>query len=167
MYSPLPDVLRIAENLLFNGATLAKRTKLSVVDIMSALKLRLHSTISMFKNVIYCQMYGDFIGNCILPLVDYIFIKYVERQALTSFPEPPKISICHGDIFCAINSLRIDEFLQHINCISPNIQFIVEIENPSLPFLNVQKTNTSNNHISKTHTHQPIFAVQDSLPSTS
>ena len=35
---PVPDVLKIIENLLLNDAVLAERTKLSVADIMSALK---------------------------------------------------------------------------------------------------------------------------------
>ena len=50
--------LRIIENLVLNDATLAERTKLSVVDIVSALKLCLHSTIFTLKDVFYRQISG-------------------------------------------------------------------------------------------------------------
>ena len=68
-------------------------------------------------------------GSGISPVVANIFMEYVERQALTSFRKPPKIWIRYvDDIFCIINYSMIDEFLQHINSISSNIQFTVEIE---------------------------------------
>ena len=117
---PVPDVLRIIGNLLLNDAVLAQRTKLSVADIMSALKLCFHSTIFTFKNVLYHQICGAPMGSCISPVVANIFKEHVKCQALTSFREPPKIWICYLDIFCVINYSTIDEFLQHINSISPN-----------------------------------------------
>ena len=88
---PVPDVLRIFENLLLNDAVLAERTKLSVVHIMSALKLCLHSTIFTFKNVLYREICGVPMGSCNSPVVANIFVEYDERQALTSFQEPPKV----------------------------------------------------------------------------
>ena len=106
-----------------------EHTKLSVADIMSALRLCLHSTIFMFKNVLYCQICGAPMASCISPVIANIFIDYVECQALTSFREPPKIWIYYlDDIFCVINYSIIDELLQHINSISPNIQFTDKIE---------------------------------------
>ena len=145
---PVPDVLRIIENLLLNDAVLAEHTKLSVADIMSALKLCLHSTIFFrFKNVLYRQICGAPMGSCISPVVANIFMEYVERQALTSFRKPPKIWIRYvDDNFCITNYSIIDEFLQRINSISPNIQFTVEIEkDQSLPFLDVQITRNASN----------------------
>ena len=90
---PVPDVLRIIENLLLNGAMLAKCTKLSVANIMSTLKLWLQSTIFTFKNVLYRQICGAPMGSCISLVVANISIEYAECQALTSFREPPKIWI--------------------------------------------------------------------------
>ena len=109
---PVPDVLRIIENLLLNNAVLAERTKLSVADIMSALKLCLHCTIFTFKNVLYGQICGAPMGSCISPVVANIFMGYVERQALTSFRKPPKIWIRNvDDIFCIINySIKLMNF---------------------------------------------------------
>ena len=65
VYSPVLqflNVLRIIENLLLNDAVPAERTKLSVADIMSALKLCLLSTIFTFKNVLYLQICGAPMG---------------------------------------------------------------------------------------------------------
>ena len=125
----VPDVLRIIENLLLIDAVLAEHTKLSVADIMSDLKLCLHSTIFTSKNVLYRQICGASMESCISPEVANIFTEYVERQVLTFFREPPKIWIRYVyDIFCIINYSIIDDFLQHLNSLSPNIQFTVEIE---------------------------------------
>ena len=155
VYSPVffvPNVLRIIQNLLLNDAVPAECTKLSVADIMSALKLCLHSTIFTFKNVLYRLICGAPMGSCISPVVANIFMEYVERQALTFFREPPKIWIRYVDnIFCIINYSMIDEFLQDINSISPNIQFTVELEKDrSLPFLDVQITRNANNTLRTT-----------------
>ena len=154
---PVPDVLKIIENLLLNDAVLAERTKLSVADIMSALKLCLHSTIFTFKNVLYRQICWAPMGSCISPVVANIFMEYIERQALASFRKPPKIWIRYvDDIFCIINYSIIDEFLQHINSISLNIQFTVEIEKDrSLPFLDVQITRNANNTLRTTIYQKP------------
>ena len=60
------------------------------------------------------------------------------------------------DIFCIINYSIIDEFLQHINSIFPNIQCTVEIEKDrSLPFLDVQITRNANNTLQTTIYHKP------------
>ena len=50
---PVSNVLRFIENLLLNDAVLAVLGKSSVIDIMSALKLSLHSTIFAFKSMLY------------------------------------------------------------------------------------------------------------------
>ena len=145
---PVPDMLRIIKNLIVNDAVLAEHAKLSGIDIMSALKLCIHFTIFTFENVLYCRICEVPMGSCISPVVANIFLEYIERQALTSFREPPKIWIRYvDDIFCIINYSIIDEFLQHINSISSNIQFTAKTEkDQTLPFLNVQITRNANNH---------------------
>ena len=56
---------------------------------------------------------------------------------------------------CLVDYLN-DEFLQHINSISPNIQFTVEIEKDrSLPFLDVQITRNANNTLRTTIYQKP------------
>ena len=64
----------------------------------------------------------------------------VERSAIDSFQEPPRVWVRYvDDIFCFIKVSVIDDFLHHINGISPTIKFTVEIEeNCSLAFLDVK-----------------------------
>ena len=94
-------------------------------------------------------------GSCISPVVANIFMEYVERQALTSFRESPKIWIRYIDIFCVIFYSIIEEFLQHINSVSPNIQFTVEIEKDRpLPFLDAQITRTLTLHFELPYVYQ-------------
>ena len=65
------------------------------------------------------------------------------------------------NIFCIINYLIIDEFLQHINSIFPNIQFTVEIETDgSLPFLDVQITRNTNNTLQTITYQNPMHTNQ-------
>ena len=50
------------------------------------------------------------------------------------------------DIFCVIKTPVIDDFLHHINGISPSIKFTVEIEeNRFLAFLDVRVSRSSDN----------------------
>ena len=95
--------------------------------------------------------------TCISPVVANIFMEYVECQALTSLREASKIWIRYvDDIFCIINYSIIDEFLQHINSISCNIQFTVEMEKDlSSPFLDVQITRNANNTLRTTIYQKP------------
>ena len=47
-------------------------------------------------------------------------MEHLERQALTSFREPPRIWLRYvDDVFCVIKSSVIDDFHHHINSISP------------------------------------------------
>ena len=63
---------------------------------------------------------------------------------------------CVDDILCITNYSIIDEILQHINSISPIVQFTVEIEKDrSLPFLNVQITRNANNTLRTTIYQKP------------
>ena len=108
------------------------------------------------------QICGAPTGSCISPVVANIFVEYVERQAFTSFQEAPKIWIRYvDDIFCVINYSIIDEFSQHVNSISPNILFTVEIEKDrSLPFLDVQITRNANNTLRTTIYQTPTHTNQ-------
>ena len=64
--------------------------------------------------MLYRQLCGAPMSSCISPVVANAFMKYVERQALTSFREPPKIWLRYvSDIFCIVNYSIIDKYLQH------------------------------------------------------
>jgi len=78
-------------------------------------------------------------------------MKHIERLALTSFRDPPRIWLRYvDDVFCVIKSVVIQEFLLHINNISPSIKFTVELEdNRSLPLLDVRVTRSNDSIFTK------------------
>ena len=92
------------------------------------------------------KFFGASMGSCFSPVVANIFMEYIERQALTTFREPPSIWPQYvDDVFCAIKLSVIDDFHNHINSISLNIKFTLELEdNSCLAFLDVQVNLTAN-----------------------
>ena len=86
-------------------------------------------------------------GSCIYSVKANIFMESIERSAIDSFQEPPGVWMRYvDDIFCVIKTTVNDDFLHHINGISPSIKFTVEVEeNRSLTFLEVQVSRRSDN----------------------
>ena len=84
--------------------------------------------------------------SCISPVLANIFIENIERQVLTAFREPPRIWLRYvDDVFCVIKLSVIHDFHHHVNSISPNIKFTLELEdNSSLAFLDVRVNRTVN-----------------------
>ena len=96
-------------------------------------------------------------GSCISPVVPNIFMEHIERQAQTTFREPPRIWLRYVDnVFCVIKSSEIDDFHHHVNSISPNIKFTLELEdNSSLAFLDVRVNRTATCKLWTTIYHKP------------
>ena len=99
-------------------------------------------------------------GSCISLVVANIFMEHIERHAVTTFREPLRIWLRNvNDVFCVIKSSVIDDFQHHINSISPNIKFALELEdNSSLAFLDVCVNHTANCKLWRSTIHQkPIY----------
>ena len=153
----MPETLSIISNLLMSDDLLHERTNLTASDVIKCVELCLHSTIFSFNNTLYWQICGGSMGSCISPVVANIFIKHIERQALTTFPEPPRIWLRYvDDEFHVIKSSVIDEFHHHVNSISPNIKFTLELEDNSfLAFIDVCVNRTVNCKLWTTIYHKP------------
>ena len=84
-------------------------------------------------------------------------MELIERQTLTTFREPPRIWLRYvDDVFCVIKSSVIDDFHHHINSISPNVKFTLELEdNNSLAFLDVYVKRTVNGKLWTTIYQKP------------
>ena len=132
----VPETLSIISNLLMSDNLLHQRTNLTASDVIKCVELCLYSTVFSFNDSLYRQIFGTPMGSCISPVVANIFMEHIERQALTTFGEPPRIWLRYvDDVFCVIKSSVIDDFHHHINSISPNVKFTLELEdNNSLAF---------------------------------
>ena len=110
-----------------------------------------------FNDTLYRQIFGAPMGSCISPVVANIFMEHIERQALSTFREPLKISLRYvDDVFCVNNLSVIDDFHHHVNTLSPNIKFTLELENNSfLAYLDVRVNRTVNCKLWTTVYHKP------------
>ena len=114
------ETLSIISNLLMSDNLLHERTNLTASDVIKYVELRLHSTVFSFNGTLYRQICGSPMGSCISPVVANIFMEHIERQALTTFREPPRIWLRYiDDAFCIIKSSVIDDFYHHVNSIFP------------------------------------------------
>ena len=136
---------------------LHERTNLIASDVIKCVELCLYSTVFSFNDSLYRQIFGVPMGTCISPVVANIFMEHIERQALTTFREPPRIWLRYvDDVFCVIKSSVIDDFHHHINSISPNVKFALELEdNNSLAFLDVYVKRTVNSKLWTTIYQKP------------
>ena len=153
----VPETLSIISNLLMSDNLLHERTNLTASDVIKCVELCLYSTVFSFNDSLYRQIFGAPMGSCISPVVANIFMKHLERQALTSFREPPRIWLRYvDDVFCVIKSSVIDDFHHHIDSISPNVKFTLELEdNNSLAFLDVYVKRTVNSKLWTTIYQKP------------
>ena len=125
----VPETLSIISNLLLSDNLLHERTNLTPSDVIKCVELCLYSTVFSFNHSLYRQIFGAPMGSCISPVVANIFMEHIERQALSTFREPPRIWLRYvDDVFCVIKSSVIDDFHHHINSISPNVKFTLELE---------------------------------------
>ena len=128
----------MSDNLLY------ERTNLAASDVIKCVELCLHSTVSSFNYTLYWQIFGAPMGSCISPVVANIFMEYIERQAFTTFREPPRIWLSYADdVFCAIKSSVIDDFHHHVNFISANISPLsISLFNSISPMLTLFQVHT-------------------------
>ena len=124
---------RFIRTLAFDGSLVFRYSRFMIsfglFNIMEALKLCLHSTIFSLNSVLYRQTSGASMGSCVSPAIANIFMESIESSVIESFQKPPIVWIRRvDDIFCVIKTPVINDFLHHINGISPSIKFTMEIE---------------------------------------
>ena len=82
-------------------------------------------------------------------------MEHIERQALITFREPPRIWLRYADdVLCVIKSSVIDDFHYHI--FPPFIKFTLELQdNNSFAFFDVWVNRTANWKLRTTIYHKP------------
>ena len=164
---PVDCAITCIFDLLVVDDSLPTRTQLNTHDIKTGLKIYSNSTVFSFQNVLYRQMFGTPMGSCIYPIVVNIFMKHIEKAALTTFHTPLKLWLRYvDDTFCALKKEHMTEFHQHINSVCHHIQFTMEEEQDlSLPFLDVlvvQHDKTLRTQVYRKSTHTDRYVHFDS-----
>ena len=126
------------------------------------LKLCLDATFLQFRGNYYRQVYGTAMGSPVSVVVADLVMEEVERRALTSFTDAPRIWKRYvDDTFAVIKPNLIQSFHDHLNSIVSSIMFTYELEDDNcLPFLDVLVRKDSDGNLStsvyrkRTHTDQ-------------
>ncbi|XP_076659914.1 uncharacterized protein LOC143363201 [Halictus rubicundus] len=135
----------------------------------------LTSTYFSFQDTYYEQVSGAAMGSPISPIIADIYMEHLENQILNDAPLKPTQWFRYvDDTFVVWSHGRdtLDNFLQYINSLHPNIQFTMEIENTdrSLPFLDVLITRKPDGSLGHqvyrkpTHTNRYLHASSHHHP---
>jgi hypothetical protein len=128
----------------------------------------LRSTFFSYQGEFYEKTSGVAMGSPLSPIVANLFMENFEKRALESFPLKPlrwKRFVDDTNVLWPHGKEELHHFFQHLNNISKEIKFTMELEeNDSIPFLDVlikRKNNGDLGHAvyrKKTHTENYLHA---------
>ena len=114
-------------------------------------------------------------GSPLSPIVENLFMEKFKKEALDSYPLKPtkwKRYVDDTNVIWPHGETKLGKFLTHLNSISPNIKFTMELEeNGSIPFLDVLLTRKEDGTLGhevfrkKTHTESYLHADSHHHPS--
>ena len=106
-------------------------------DIIELLKICVQTTYFSFNKELHKQVDGLAIGAATSGPGADLFMEKMEKKAIDSFIEPPKIWRRYvDDTFTKLKRIYVDQFLTHLNNQHPRIKFTTEIqENNQIAFL--------------------------------
>ena len=95
------------------------------------------TTYFKFNGDFYQQTDGVAMEGPTSAIVSEIYMQSLETTAITTADHPPKVWERHvDDVYSIVHKTYLQELLEHINSLHPQIQFTKEEENnSSLPFL--------------------------------
>ncbi|XP_050532593.1 uncharacterized protein LOC126900718 [Daktulosphaira vitifoliae] len=141
----------------------------------SLLELCTKTTVFTYQDNIYEQTNGMAMGSRLAPVFANIFMEWFEVDAMNTYMQKPKMWLRYVDDTVVVWQHGVDKlqsFLQHLNSIHANIQFIMETEeNGKLPFLDVMVNKQPNGKFGtgvyrkSTHTDRYLHADSHYCPS--
>ena len=136
---PIEHALEVIHQRLLEDETLEDRTQLTAEQVTLLLGICLRTTYFVYQNQFYEQTEGAAMGSPVSPVVANIYMEYVEEAAIATSPSPVRFWRRYvDDTFCFLQESSVEVVLNHLNSISPSINFTVEQETDSkLPFLDV------------------------------
>ncbi len=138
---PVDEALDEVAARLSQDDTLEERTSLSPSQLCHLTKLCLKSTYFQFRGEFFEQLEGAAMGSPLSPLIANLFMESLEKKALESSPQKPKIWLRYVDDTFVVwphGTKTLLKFQQHLNKQHPNISFTMEEESErQIPFLDV------------------------------
>ena len=109
--------------------------------IKSLLNFSLDNAYCEFDNRFYKQITGRPMGSPLTVTLAEIRVTYIEQLALSSSTRKPKhyYHFLDDGLGHFINRAHAEEFLQHLNSFTPDLEYTIEHPNPdgSIPFLDI------------------------------
>ena len=129
----------IAANRVGDDRILGGRTSLAVPGHMEALDICLQSSIFVYNDVIYKQIFGCPMGSPLSPIIANRVIEKIEQTALNTYLKPPSLWVRYvDDMYAIMAKAEVESFHDYLNIISTSIKFTKELEKSGqLAFLDV------------------------------
>lgn len=135
---PIAPTLDFLKNEL---PKLSLKLPVSVNCFIRLIELCTNNSYFEFDGTFYLQIFGMAMGSPLSPVLANIFLEYVERDLLPSFPGvPPSFWVRYVDDVLALVSpdFDLEKFLSYINSLYPTLKFSYEWETGGvIPFLDV------------------------------
>ena len=135
----------------------------------------LKNTYFLWHKEFYEQKEGAAMGSPLSPVISNLFMEHFEQEAIDRAKYKPTCWFRYVDDTFVIwphGKDLLDDFLEHLNSLHPNICFTMEMElNQRLPFLDVEIYRKPNGtlghavHRKKTHTNRYLHANSHHHPS--
>jgi hypothetical protein len=139
---PVDGALQVNRIKLHNDDTLVERSPLQVEAIMELLDVSLRTTYFQVDDKFFQQKDGMAMGSSVSPIVSNIFMEHFEILALDSTQHKQSVWLRYVDDTFVVwphGPSRLQDFISHLNSLSPSIQFTIEMESDSaIAFLDVQ-----------------------------
>ena len=154
---PVQPALKSVESLLMAESSWTKETALSVQDILDLLSTCLNNSYIKFRGQFYEMVSGLAMGSPVSPIVANIFMADLEKKAISTMENPPKLWLRFvDDALSIVKRHKAEMILQHLNKQHPGILFTWEIEdNKCLPYLDTLISRVLNGRLSTTVYRKP------------
>ena len=108
---PLKTVKIIVANRVGDDCTLGERTILTVRELMEALDICLQSSVFVYNDVIYKQIFGCPMGFSLSPIIENMVMKEIEQTALNTYLNPPSLWVRYvDDVYAIMEKPEVEPF---------------------------------------------------------
>ena len=123
---PIDPALNIIKDLLDKNNTLKGRNSYGRWGHYPPIGVLSQEHYFSFQGQFYEQVEGAAMGSPVSPIVDNLYMEYLEQKALSTAPTPKFWCRYVDDTFVIHKEANKQGFLQHINSVDPAIRFTVE-----------------------------------------
>ena len=137
---PQEEAIDIINELMLNDKEFKDKTTMSVESIITLFKICVRKTYFVFNKKLYLQIDGLAIGASSSGFAAELFMVRLEKRALATFIDPPKLWRRYvDDTFAKLKKAYVSLFLEHLNRQHRRIKFTTELlEKAKIAFMDTQ-----------------------------